>query len=255
MAKKYAIGIDPGGTSVKYAFISNEDVFHFQRKLPSKANISAEAVISQLVTACKETTALAQQPEVTIEGVGVGTLDIVDKTNRIVLEGAGNIKDWENPNLVDRAEAETHLPVQMGNDADLVGLGEMIYGAGQGARSAVLLTVGIGIGGTVVISGRLFNGFTGHGTELGYVPLIVSGESCACGSIGCLEHYVSASTPACYFSKWVTETDHPSSGEKINGGLIVRLYKGEDELTTECLDEHCNFLGHDVVGLIDTFGP
>ena len=174
--KKYAIGIDLGGTSVKYALIDNEGVFHFQGKLPSKADVSAEAVIGQLVTACKEAMASALQLGVAVEGIGIGTPGIVDETNRIVLGGAENIKGWENLNLADRIEAETGLPVQMGNDANLMGLGETMYGAGQGAQNVVFLTVGTGIGGAVVIGGKLFNGFANRGTELGHVPLIANGE-------------------------------------------------------------------------------
>lgn len=255
MTKKYAIGIDLGGTSVKYALIDNEGVFHFQGKLPSKADISAEAVIGQLVTACKETMASAQQLGVTIEGIGIGTPGIVDETNRIVLGGAENIKGWENLNLADRIEAETHLPVQMGNDANLMGLGETMYGAGQGARNVVFLTVGTGIGGAVVIDGKLFNGFANRGTELGHVPLIANGEPCACGSIGCLEHYASTSALVRRFSKRAAETGRSFSGEEINGELIVRLYKEGDKLATECLDEHCDFLGHGIAGFINIFSP
>lgn len=255
MTKKYAIGIDLGGTPVKYALIDNEGVFHFQGKLPSKADISAEAVIGQLVTACKETMASAQQLGVTIEGIGIGTPGIVDETNRIVLGGAENIKGWENLNLADRIEAETHLPVQMGNDANLMGLGETMYGAGQGARNVVFLTVGTGIGGAVVIDGKLFNGFANRGTELGHVPLIANGEPCACGSIGCLEHYASTSALVRRFNKRAAEAGRSFSGEEINGELIVRLYKEGDKLATECLDEHCDFLGHGIAGFINIFSP
>ena len=255
MTKKYAIGIDLGGTSVKYALIDNEGVFHFQGKLPSKADISAEAVIGQLVTACKETMASAQQLGVTIEGIGIGTPGIVDETNRIVLGGAENIKGWENLNLADRIEAETHLPVQMGNDANLMGLGETMYGAGQGARNVVFLTVGTGIGGAVVIDGKLFNGFANRGTELGHVPLIANGEPCACGSIGCLEHYASTSELVRRFNKRAAEAGRSFSGEEIHGELIVRLYKEGDKLATECLDEHCDFWGHGIAGFINIFSP
>ena len=255
MTKKYAIGIDLGGTSVKYALIDIEGVFQFQGKLPSKADISAEAVIGQLVTACKETMASAQQLGVTIEGIGIGTPGIVDETNRIVLGGAENIKGWENLNLADRIEAETHLPVQMGNDANLMGLGETMYGAGQGARNVVFLTVGTGIGGAVVIDGKLFNGFANRGTELGHVPLIANGEPCACGSIGCLEHYASTSALVRRFNKRAAEAGRSFSGEEINGELIVRLYKEGDKLATECLDEHCDFLGHGIAGFINIFSP
>jgi len=223
--------------------------------LPSKADISAEAVIGQLVTACKETMASAQQLGVTIEGIGIGTPGIVDETNRIVLGGAENIKGWENLNLADRIEAETHLPVQMGNDANLMGLGETMYGAGQGARNVVFLTVGTGIGGAVVIDGKLFNGFANRGTELGHVPLIANGEPCACGSIGCLEHYASTSALVRRFNKRAAEAGRSFSGEEINGELIVRLYKEGDKLATECLDEHCDFLGHGIAGFINIFSP
>ena len=253
--KKYAIGIDLGGTSVKYALIDNEGVFHFQGKLPSKADVSAEAVIGQLVTACKEAMASALQLGVAVEGIGIGTPGIVDETNRIVLGGAENIKGWENLNLADRIEAETGLPVQMGNDANLMGLGETMYGAGQGAQNVVFLTVGTGIGGAVVIGGKLFNGFANRGTELGHVPLIANGEPCACGSVGCLEHYASTSALVRRFSKRAAEAGISFPGEEINGELIVRLYKEGDKLATECLNEHCDFLGHGIAGFINIFSP
>ncbi len=254
MKNKYAIGIDLGGTSVKYALIDNEGVFHFQGKLPSKADSSAEAVIGQLVTACKEVISFAHEQELTIEGIGIGTPGIVDETNRIVLGGAENIKGWENLNLADRIEAETGLPVQMGNDANLMGLGETLYGAGQGARNVVFLTVGTGIGGAVVIDGKLFNGFANRGTELGHVPLIANGEPCACGSVGCLEHYASTSALVRRFNKQAANAGI-TFPEEINGELIVRLYKNGDKLATECLDEHCDFLGHGIAGFINIFSP
>ena len=255
MSKTYAIGIDLGGTSVKYALNDNEGVFHFQGKLPSKADVSAEAVIGQLVAASKETMASAQQLGVAVEGIGIGTPGIVDETNRIVLGGAENIKGWENLNLADRIEAETGLPVQMGNDANLMGLGETMYGAGQGARNVVFLTIGTGIGGAVVIDGKLFNGFANRGTELGHVPLIANGEPCACGSVGCLEHYASTSALVRRFSKRASESGISFPNEEINGELIVRLYKEGDKLATESLEEHCDFLGHGIAGFINIFSP
>ena len=135
MEKEYAIGIDLGGTSVKYALIDNEGVFYFQGKLPSKADVSAEAVIGQLVTAINEVKAFAQEKDYKIDGIGIGTPGIVDCTNRIVLGGAENINGWENIHLADRIETETGLPALLGNDANLMGLGETMYGAGQGAIS------------------------------------------------------------------------------------------------------------------------
>ena len=94
MEKEYAIGIDLGGTSVKYALIDNEGVFYFQGKLPSKADVSAEAVIGQLVTAINEVKAFAQEKDYKIDGIGIGTPGIVDGTNRKI-STAGKTFTWQ----------------------------------------------------------------------------------------------------------------------------------------------------------------
>lgn len=255
MEKEYAIGIDLGGTSVKYALIDNEGVFHFQGKLPSKADVSAEAVIGQLITAIREVKAFAQEQNDKIEGIGIGTPGIVDCTNRIVLGGAENIKEWENIQLAERIEAEAGLPTLLGNDANLMGLGETMYGAGRGATHVVFLTIGTGIGGAVVIDGRLFNGFANRGTELGHVPLIANGEPCACGSVGCLEHYASTSALVRRFGKRIADAGITYPNEEINGELIVRLYKQGDPIAITSLEEHCDFLGHGIAGFINIFSP
>ena len=124
MNNLYAIGIDLGGTSIKYALISNEGEFPFQGKRPSLADISAEAVIEQLIKAINEVKAFATEQRYNIEGIGIGTPGIVDETNRIVLGGAENIKGWEKLHLADIIEKATGLPTLLGNDANLMGLGE-----------------------------------------------------------------------------------------------------------------------------------
>lgn len=253
--KKYVIGIDLGGTSVKYTLIDEEGNFLFEGKLPSYAEVSAEAVIGQLTKAIEEVTAFTATNRWGVSGIGLGTPGIVDATGRIVLGGAENIKGWENLPLANRLELATGLPTRLANDANLMGLGETMYGAGRGATDVLFLTVGTGIGGAVIIDGKLFTGFGGRGTELGHVPLIANGEACACGSVGCLEHYASTTALVRRFTQRSTETGRTYAGEEINGELIVRLYKAGDALATECLDEHCDYLGHGIAGFINIFSP
>jgi len=255
MKKKYAIGIDLGGTSVKYALIDTEGVFHFQGKLPSKADISAEAVIEQLTTAIQKVQAFAQEKGYQPCGIGIGTPGIIDSTNRIVLGGAENIQGWLNLPLADRIEANIGLPVLLGNDANLMGLGETLYGAGKGATHVIFITVGTGIGGAVVIDGKLFNGFANRGTELGHVPLIANGEPCNCGSVGCLEHYASTSALVRRFCQRLTAAGISYNEQDINGELIVRLYKKGDPIAVESLQEQGDFLGHGIGGFINIFSP
>lgn len=251
----YAIGIDLGGTNVKYALIDSKGVFHFDGILPSMADISAEAVIGQLSEAVSQVKKAAAVNGIALKGAGIGTPGIVDDTGRTVVGGAENIAGWENIALADRLEEISGLPVHMGNDANLMGLGETVFGAGRGASDVVFITVGTGIGGAVVIGGKLFAGYAGRGTELGHVPLIADGEKCACGSVGCLEHYASASALVRRFCDRMRSRFPDFDGRNVNGKYIVALYKQGDSVAVESLDEHCDFLGHGIAGFINIFSP
>lgn len=251
----HAIGIDLGGTSIKYALIDQQGNFLFSGKLPSHANESAEAVIRQLVIAVKKVQDYASLNSCPVKGVGIGTPGIADATNRIILGGAENIKEWENIPLADIMERKTGLPTLLSNDANLMGLGETHYGAGMGCTHVVFLTVGTGIGGAVVIDGKLFNGYANRGTELGHVPLIANGEPCACGSVGCLEHYASASALVRNFTQEYAKIGVVFEQEEANGEKIVSLFKQGDPIATRCLEEHCAYLGHGIAGFINIFSP
>ena len=187
-------------------------------------------------------------------GIGLGTPGIVDETNRIVLGGAENIIGWENIDVASLMEKQMSLPVVVGNDANLMGLGETKYGAGRGCTHVVFLTVGTGIGGAVIIDGKLFNGYANRGTELGHVPLIANGEHCACGAVGCLEHYASTSALTRRFSILAKE-QNLSFDTEINGELIVRLYHEDFPLAVECMNEHFYYLGRGIAGFVNIFSP
>ena len=253
--KRYAIGIDLGGTSVKYALIDDEGVFHFQGRVPSKADISAEAVVGQILYSVNEVNAYAVSNGLKVDGIGIGTPGIVDATSRIVMGGAENIKGWENVYLADLIEKETKLPVMVGNDANMMGLGETRFGAGKGMTDVVFITVGTGIGGAVVIDGKLFGGYANRGTELGHVPLIANGEKCACGATGCLEHYASASALVRMFISEAPAYGYSIPEGGVDGELIVRLYKEYHPLAVDCLRKHCHYLGQGIAGFINIFSP
>lgn len=251
----HAIGIDLGGTSIKYALIDQQGNFLFSGKLPSHADESAEAVIGQLTAAVKTVQDYALRNNCPVKGVGIGTPGIADATNRLILGGAENIKGWENLPLADIMERETGLPTLLSNDANLMGLGETHYGAGMGCTHVVFLTVGTGIGGAIVIDGKLFNGYANRGTELGHVPLIANGEPCACGSVGCLEHYASTSALVRHFTQQYARIGIVFEEGEANGEKIVSLYKQGDPIAKRCLEEHCSYLGHGIAGFINIFSP
>lgn len=218
------------------------------------ASVSAAEVIGQLVKAATILKEEAAKQNWEICGVGVGTPGIVDVTNSIVLGGAENIVGWENIDLATILEEKLNLPIVIGNDANLMGLGETKFGAGRGCTHVVFLTVGTGIGGAVIIDGRLFNGYANRGTELGHVPLIATGERCACGAVGCLEHYASTAALVRRFAALAQERGL-TFDEEINGELIVRLFHEAFPLAIDCLNEHFYYLGRGIAGFINIFSP
>ena len=251
---EYAIGIDLGGTSIKYALVDKAGNSFFEGKLPSFASVSAAKVMEQLIKAATLLKDEAAKQDWNVLGIGLGTPGIVDETNRIVLGGAENIIGWENIDVASLMEKQMSLPVVVGNDANLMGLGETKYGAGRGCTHVVFLTVGTGIGGAVIIDGKLFNGYANRGTELGHVPLIANGEHCACGAVGCLEYYASTSALTRRFSILAKE-QNLSFDTEINGELIVRLYHEDFPLAVECMNEHFYYLGRGIAGFVNIFSP
>ena len=251
---EYAIGIDLGGTSIKYALVDKAGNSFFEGKLPSFASASAAKVMEQLTKAATLLKDEAAKQNWNVLGIGLGTPGIVDETNRIVLGGAENIVGWENIDVASFMEKQMSLPVVVGNDANLMGLGETKYGAGRGCTHVVFLTVGTGIGGAVIIDGKLFNGYANRGTELGHVPLIANGEHCACGAVGCLEYYASTSALTRRFSILAKE-QNLSFDTEINGELIVRLYHEDFPLAVECMNEHFYYLGRGIAGFVNIFSP
>ena len=252
---KYAIGIDIGGTSIKYSLVEETGTPLFEDKIPSQATVSKEAVIAQIQKAIQDTMDFAISKEIKISGIGIGTPGIIDNTQRIILGGAENIKGWENLNLADIIEKEFNLPVFLANDANAMALGETLYGAGRGCENIVFLTIGTGIGGAIIIDGKLFSGYDNRGGELGHVPFIADGKQCACGSIGCFEAYASTSALINWFREQTKDADKKHFQEEINGELIVRLYKEGDPVAKNCMEKHCDFVGHGIGGFINIFSP
>ncbi|MFV0468065.1 MAG: ROK family protein, partial [Dysgonomonas sp.] len=117
--KTVAIGIDLGGTFIKYGVISSEGEVLYEDIMDSNARSAAENVINNLISAVKQCLTYVQKYALSVIGVGIGSPGIIDDTYRIVLGGADNIEGWFNLNLADRIENEVNLPVFLNNDANL----------------------------------------------------------------------------------------------------------------------------------------
>lgn len=251
---KYAVGVDLGGTYIKYCLSDQEGNILFEKSVATHAAEGATALIGRLTSVIMDALMAARDKKPEVVGVGIGTPGIVDPTFRKVLGGADNIPGWENLDLADCLESVCGLPVTLHNDATMMGLGEQQFGAARSFSDVLFLTVGTGIGGAVIINNNLYNGFANRGGELGHIPLYADGEPCSCGGKGCLEVYASTSA-------LINNYIHRS---RINGrelppdfdgrSVITRYIQGET-LAAEVLEEHWRDLGHGIAGLVNIFSP
>jgi len=187
---KYYLGIDVGGTFVKGAVVNENGEILANGKIPTDKELGGEKVIYDIADFSKKLVADCKIELSDVVGIGMGIPGIVDG-NTGVITYVANLKWYNFPGAALLTKL-TGLPVKLSNDANAAALGEMKFGAGKRYSSAVMITLGTGVGGGVIIDGKLFEGNKGAGTELGHSVIVVGGEPCNCGRRGCLETYASA---------------------------------------------------------------
>ena len=186
----YYIGVDVGGMSIKTGIcdkngnILSSSVIPTEKILPEK---QIEKVANQIEELLNNANILKSQ----VVGVGVGCPGAIDVLNGVIKSSA-NLR-WTNFTLKSLLEKRTGLKVRVANDADCATLGEVLFGAGKGYSTAVMITLGTGVGGGVVLKGKIYEGPFGMASELGHITLKMGGIPCGCGRKGCLEQYASAS--------------------------------------------------------------
>lgn len=179
------LGIDLGGTAIKLGRFSQSGECLQSLTVPTPQPSTPKAVLEAMVEAIAQI-----DPEKKVHAIGVGTPGPADVTGRIA-RVAINLTDWHDVPLADWLEAETGLPTILANDANCAGLGEAWLGAGRFFRNLIVLTLGTGVGGAIILDGKLFTGHHGTAGELGLITLNPTGPECNSGNRGSLEQYVS----------------------------------------------------------------
>lgn len=185
---KRVIGIDVGGTNLRGALVTREGKILKRMKIASEADKGIDAVVDNLVKLIKS---VGEGEDVA--GVGFGIPGIIDFRTGVITQ-APNISNVKNypirENITRRLGSEMSVVIE--NDANCAALGEWWMGSGKDAGSLVMITLGTGVGGGVVLEGRLWRGADGMGGEVGHMTIYPGGPKCNCGNYGCLEVYSSA---------------------------------------------------------------
>lgn len=184
------IGVDVGGTTVKIGFVTqNGDIFA-KWEIPTNIAENGMFIVEEVWTSIEEKLAHHNVSKENLLGMGVGAPGFIDDTTGFVFQ-AVNI-GWKDFALAEQFRKISQLPVYAANDANVAALGENWRGAGQHANNLLAITLGTGVGGGVIIGGKIVSGENGTAGEVGHITVDVDGEVCNCGRIGCLETITSA---------------------------------------------------------------
>ena len=249
MSKKI-IGIDLGGTSVKFAILTSEG--EIQEKWSIKTNVLDEGshIVDDMVESILHRLDLLQLTAENFIGIGMGSPGVVDREKGTVI-GAYNL-NWKTLQPVkDKIEKATGIPFYIDNDANVAALGERWMGAGENQPDVVFMTLGTGVGGGIVAEGKLLHGLAGAAGELGHITVDFDQPiQCTCGKKGCLETVASATGIVNLTRRYADEYAGDAelkkliaNGEDVNAKIVFDLAKEGDELALIVYRNFARYLG------------
>ena len=241
---KYAFGVDVGGTTVKLGLFDKEGNVLDKWEIPTNKANKGEAILPDIAKSILAKMDEKGIKEEDLAGIGLGAPGAVDDNGTLV-GGAVNI-GWEPFNIPDAIHAYINVPVKAANDANAAALGEMWQGGGKGYNNMVAVTLGTGVGGGIIINGRLLSGATGAGGEIGHIHMNDNEtEECGCKNKGCLEQYASATGIVRLARRRLAEDDKPSvlRGEELSAKAVFDAVKAGDEVAIEIANRFGEYLG------------
>ena len=256
---KYYVGIDLGGTNI-VAGVINEN-FEIISKAQTKTNLPrpAREICEDMVSVTKGAIESAGLNIDDIESIGIGTPGIANSDSGVI-EYSCNL-GFENVEMEKMFRQKLNLPVYIENDANAAAYGEYVAGAAKGAKDAVCITLGTGVGGGIIIDGEIYSGFNYAGAEIGHMVIEVDGPQCSCGRKGCFEVFSSA-TGLVRMTKEAMDrnTDsimHKMAEEygKVSARLAFEAMRKGDKTAKEVVDKYIKYLAAGITNTINIFQP
>ncbi len=253
---KYGFGVDLGGTTVKIAYFDENGTLLHKWEIPTVTSGGGRQILPDIAASIRDYLASNSIADTDILGIGIGVPGPVDNTgmvNKCINLG------WGVFNIQQELSALTGLPVRAGNDATVAALGECWKGGGQGCRSMVLATLGTGVGGGIIVDGRVLHGIHGAGGEIGHMVLNRSEtEQCNCGKYGCVEQYCSATGIVRLAKKALAASTAPSCLRHIRALSCKDVFDAGavgDALALEILEQVYAYMGEFLANVCNVVDP
>lgn len=256
MKMRYCFGVDVGGTTVKLGFFDEEGNLLEKWEIPTRTEDHGKNILPDVAASILDKMKEREVSREEIAGVGIGAPGPVDAKGTVYV--AVNL-GWGTFSLKNELQSLLNLPVEAGNDANVAALGEMWKGGGQGYSNVVAVTLGTGVGGGIIVDGKILSGATGAGGEIGHIHVMDDEtEACNCGNCGCLEQYTSATGIVRLAKRRLAEDDKPSvlrESGNISAKTVFDAVKDGDELAIEVAERFGKILGKTLAGIAAVVNP
>lgn len=254
------VGIDLGGTNVAFGLTEEDGTLLCKTSVPTRRDLDADALTVYIAESVFSWLREQGIEDDDILSIGMGVPGIPDDENGVIVYTT-NLPFYRTEARAIFSRYTKH-PLRISNDANCAALGEITCGAAKGYKTSVTLTLGTGVGGGVIIDGKIFEGFNGGGGELGHMVLHAGGELCGCGRRGCLEAYASATAIIRETVKAMEA--HPESeivklcqgdSSRINAKTAFDAMRAGDEVGTWIVRNYIENLGEGIINYINIFQP
>lgn len=254
------IGIDVGATTIKIGIVDEQGGILVKDSCPTLKERGYQAMIDDMVSLSMRLLGESGHTIADVHSVGIGIPGMQDvRTHRVPF--CTNLM-WHDVPLEELMRGKMGVPVYVNNDANAAALAESVVGATKGVKNSVVVTLGTGVGGGVILNGKLFTGSHGVATEIGHIVIKDGGEMCTCGNTGCWERYASATAliregkklaaakPDCALLKKVG-----GDPDKIAARTVIDLAKAGDPDCLKLFDDYVYYLTVGLVNLVNVYDP
>lgn len=251
----YCFGVDIGGTTVKIGLFRTEGELLDKWEIPSRTENEGEAILPDIAQSVLRKIGEDAYKEETFIGIGVGVPAPVTEDG--IVNGSANL-GWKYKEVKQELETLTGLSVKVGNDANVAALGEMWQGGGSGEQNMVMVTLGTGVGGGVIVNGKVVTGAHGAGGEIGHICVNYSEtQTCGCGNRGCMEQYASATGIVRLAKEKLEASKEPSvlREKEITAKEVFDAVKVGDKLAQEVAVQFGEYLGCGIANLAAVADP
>ncbi len=257
----WTVGVDFGGTNIKVGLVTTRGRTLASTVLSTRAHRTPRAFVEGVAGAIEQLAARTRQLRRRLVGVGVGAPGLIDASRGVIHRLVNVPGGWRGVPLRRMLRERLRCRCAVDNDANVVALGEWRFGAGRGTRQSVYVTLGTGVGGGLVIDGRLIRGHTGAAGEIGHMSLARNGPRCACGSRGCLEAFVGTAAILRKARRALRQRDGVlgrivrDSGGHVTPELISRAARAGDRAARRIWEELGADLGVGLANVVNLLSP